>query len=181
MDDVVGDYSESDPAPDAARSFVQRSPQPMPAFENTDAAFTAGAPFLKLFEPTLLLPLLAGGALGVMAWNRYPADTYVVGLGFISGLKEPGIGGYLLGSMSELFDMLLQTSFQQGGVGRPLVAHFVMRDDLVLRLLNQDQFAKLIRLVRLALADHFTVRLKYTEQLSLSLGITAEHALPCLA
>src|SRR5215831_2366660 len=71
--------------------------------------------------------------------------------------------------MSELFDMLLQTSFQQGGVGRPLVAHFVMRDDLVLRLLNQDQFAELIRLVRLALADHFTVRLKYTEQLSLSL------------
>src|SRR5215469_1086243 len=85
MDDVVGDHSESDPAPDAARAFVQRSPQPMPAFEDTDAAFTAGAPFLKLLEPTLLLPLLAGGALCVMAWNRYPADTCLVGFGFISG------------------------------------------------------------------------------------------------
>ena len=57
----------------------------MPAFENTDAALTTGAPFLKLPEPTLLLPLFAGWTLGVMAWNRYPADTYLVGLGFISG------------------------------------------------------------------------------------------------
>ena len=84
MDNVVGDHTESDPAPDAGRSFVQRSPQSMAAFENTDAAFTAGAPFLKLLEPTLFLALLAGGALGVMAWNRYSADTCFVGLGFIS-------------------------------------------------------------------------------------------------
>jgi hypothetical protein len=41
----------------------------MSAFENTDAAFTACAPFLKLFEPTLLLPLLARGAFGVVARN----------------------------------------------------------------------------------------------------------------
>ena len=57
----------------------------MPAFENTDAAFTAGVPFLKLFEPTLPLPLLAGGALGVMARNLYPADPHLLGLGFVGG------------------------------------------------------------------------------------------------
>ena len=74
-----------------------------------------------------------------MAWNRYSADTCFVGLGFIGGGKEPRIGGDLLGSMSELFDMLLQAALQQGGVSRSLVAHLVMRDDLVLRLLNQDQ------------------------------------------
>ena len=38
----------------------------MSAFENTDAAFTACAPFLKFVEPTLLLSLLAGGARGVV-------------------------------------------------------------------------------------------------------------------
>jgi death-on-curing protein len=85
MDDVVGDHAESDPAPNAVRSFVERSPQPMPAFENTDAAFTAGAPFLKFFEPTLFLTLLAGWTLGVMTRNRYPTNAHLLGLGFIGG------------------------------------------------------------------------------------------------
>src|SRR5258708_16437507 len=84
MDDVVGDDAESDPAPDAVRPFVERSAQPMPTFENTDAAFTPGAPFLKLLEPTLLLPLLACGALGVMTPNPYPADPHLLSLGFVS-------------------------------------------------------------------------------------------------
>src|SRR6266852_2612691 len=83
----------------------------MPAFENTDAAFTACAPFLKLLEPTLLLSLLSGGALGVMAGNRYPVDPHLLGLGFVSGGKESGIRRHSLRSVSELFDMLLQTSF----------------------------------------------------------------------
>ena len=85
MNDIVGDYAESDPAPDAVRSFIERSPQPMPAFENADAAFSAGAPFLKLFEPTLFLTLLACGTLGVMARNGYPVDSHLLGLGFVSG------------------------------------------------------------------------------------------------
>ena len=63
VNDVVGDHPESDPAPDAVRPFIERSPQPVPAFENADAAFAAGTPFLKLFEPTLLLALLAAGLL----------------------------------------------------------------------------------------------------------------------
>ena len=69
MNDIVGDHPKSDPAPDAVWSFIKGSPQPMSAFENTDAAFTARAPFLKLLEPTLLLPLLARGAFGVVARN----------------------------------------------------------------------------------------------------------------
>ena len=75
MNDVVGDHAESDPATDSIRSFIERSSQPVPAFENADASLTASAPFLKLFEPRLLLPLLAGRALGVVARYRYPADA----------------------------------------------------------------------------------------------------------
>jgi len=80
-----------------------------------------------------------------------------------------------------VFDMLLQTSFQQGGVGRSLFTHLEMCHDLVFRLLNQDQFAKLVGLVRLAFADHLGVRLEDAEQLSLGLGVATEHPLPCLA
>ena len=56
MNDVVGDHAQPDPTPDAVRSFVERPLQSMPPFENADAAFAAGAPFLKLLEPALLLP-----------------------------------------------------------------------------------------------------------------------------
>ena len=88
MDDVVGDHSESDPAPDAARSFIQRSPQPMPAFENTDATFTPGAPFLKVLEPTLLLPLLAGGLAAAAAIGLAWSGALRVGAALALGMLE---------------------------------------------------------------------------------------------
>src|SRR6516164_2125082 len=90
MNDIVGDHPESDPAPDAVQSFIKGSPQPMSAFENTDAAFTAGAPFLKFFEPTLLLPLLASGAFGVVARNRDPPDPHLLALDSLAAEKNPG-------------------------------------------------------------------------------------------
>src|SRR5260370_27220051 len=96
----------------------------MPTFENTDAAFTAGAPFLKLLEPTLLLPLLAGGALGVMARNRYSADPHLLSLGFVSRSNESPIRRYRLWGASELFHILLQASLPQGGVRWPPFSHF---------------------------------------------------------
>lgn len=92
----------------------------MPAFENTDAAFTAGSPFLKFFKPALLLPLLASRAFGVVTRNGYSFDPHLLGLGFIGGGEESGICGYAFRGPSELFDMLLQTSLQQGGIGWPL-------------------------------------------------------------
>jgi len=92
MNDVVGDHPESDPAPDAVWSFVGRSAQPMPSFENTDAALTAGTPFLKLLEPALLLPLLARLALGPKAGNGNALHPQFLGLGFVGGGKESRIG-----------------------------------------------------------------------------------------
>src|SRR6476646_2088022 len=85
VDEIVGDHAPSDPAPDAVPPSIQRSPQPMSPFENTDAPFAAGTPFLKLLEPALFLPLLARRTLGVMARNRNPADSHLLGLGFVSG------------------------------------------------------------------------------------------------
>src|SRR5262249_25783989 len=90
VDYIVSDHPQPDPASDAIRSFIERSSQPMPAFENTDAAFTACAPFLKLLEPTLLLPLFTGRALGVMARNRYAADPICSALDSLAAEKNPG-------------------------------------------------------------------------------------------
>ena len=85
MNYIVGDHAKSDSALDAVRLFIERAPQPMAAFQNTDAAFTACASLLKLLKPTLLLPLFACGTLGVVARNRDPADAYLMGLGLVSG------------------------------------------------------------------------------------------------
>ena len=84
----------------------------MPAFENADAAFAAGAPFLKLFKPTLFLTQLARRAFGVVARNRYSFDAHLRGLGFVGGGEESGICGYAFRRPAELFDMLLQRSCQ---------------------------------------------------------------------
>ena len=85
MNDVVGDHPEPDPAPDSIRSSIERSSQSVPAFENADASLTARAPLLKLFEPRLFLPLLAGRALGVVTRNRDSLDSHLVGFGFVCG------------------------------------------------------------------------------------------------
>ena len=43
---IVGDHSESNETLYAVESFVSGSLQPVPAFQNTDAALASGAPFL---------------------------------------------------------------------------------------------------------------------------------------
>jgi hypothetical protein len=71
MDEVVCDHAESDPAPDAVGSLVAGSLQAVAPFQHTDAALTAGAPFLQLLEPALFLPLFPGRTLGGVAGNRH--------------------------------------------------------------------------------------------------------------
>src|SRR6266446_231721 len=76
--------------------------------------------------------------------------------------------------------MLVHSGDQQGIVGRPLVADLIMRNNLVLGLLYQDQLPKLIRLMGLAFADDLGVIFKQAESFVLRFGIAAHHALACL-
>ena len=55
VNQVVSDHSESDPSLHAAKSFIAGPPQPMPAFEDADAALAASPPFLQFLKPPLLL------------------------------------------------------------------------------------------------------------------------------
>src|SRR5215469_644214 len=136
MDEVVGDHAQPDPTTNPVRPFVEGTPQTMPALEDTDSALTAGAPFLKFFEPTLLLPQLSGGTFGVMTGNRYPLHSHVVSLGFVGGGEESRICRHFPRCPPELFDMPLQTAFEQGAVGRSVFAHLIVRNNLIFRLLH---------------------------------------------
>src|SRR5215469_10974058 len=136
MDEVVGDHAQPDPTTNPVRPFVEGTPQTMPALENTDATLTASAPFLKFFEPTLLLPQLSGGTFGVMTGNRYPLHSHVLSLGFVGGGEESRIRCHFPRCTPELLDMLLQTACEQGAVGRPLFAHLIVRNNLIFRFLH---------------------------------------------
>src|SRR5450631_1321825 len=102
VNDVVGDYAESNPALDAVPPFVAGTLQPMPAFENADTSLTSSAPFLRFLEPALLLPLLTRRALGGMAGNRDTLHAHLFGLGFIGRREETGIGSHQIRRLTKL-------------------------------------------------------------------------------
>ena len=59
VDQVVGDNPKPDKTPHAIGSFVAAAMESMTSLQDADAAFTTGAPFLSLLEPTRSLTLLA--------------------------------------------------------------------------------------------------------------------------
>src|ERR1035441_9783644 len=64
VDEVVGDYPETNPALHSVVTFVATTIQSVAPLEYADAAFAPGSPFLAVAEPALLLFPLAFGALG---------------------------------------------------------------------------------------------------------------------
>ena len=69
VDDIVRDDSKTDPPLYALGALVKGSVQPMTPFQDANAALTAGAPLLRVLEPTLLLFQLAFLTLGRTAGN----------------------------------------------------------------------------------------------------------------
>src|SRR5215470_6652032 len=64
IDEVVGKHPKSDPAFDADIAAISAAVETMPPLGDADAPLAAGAPFLAVAEPTLLLLAFAFGALG---------------------------------------------------------------------------------------------------------------------
>src|SRR5215471_2031375 len=64
IDEVVGKHSKSDPAFDADIAAISAAVETVPPLGDADASLAAGAPFLAVAEPTLLLLAFAFGALG---------------------------------------------------------------------------------------------------------------------
>ena len=110
----------------------------MPALENADTAFAPRAPFLEVFEPALLLilfPLLAGTSIGGYGNAFY---SQLLGSHLIAGREKPRIGRKRLRRNSKLLYVLLQRGKQQGRIRGPFLQYFVMRDELILDLLELD-------------------------------------------
>jgi len=136
VDQVVGDNSKPNKPPHSVRSSVAAATDPVTPFENADAAFTAGAPFLGFLKPPLFLLLFALRALGGSTGDRHPLHAHLLGLGFIGGREETRIGGGHLGSTPELLDMPLDGRSQQSCITGALIEYLVMRNDLIFGFLE---------------------------------------------
>ena len=64
IDEVVGKHPKSDPAFDADIASISAAVETVPPLGDADSPLAAGAPFLAVAEPTLLLLAFAFGALG---------------------------------------------------------------------------------------------------------------------
>lgn len=74
----------------------------MTALQQADAALAAGAPLLRISEPTLLLHSSALRALGAEVRDRDALDASRVRVGFVAGREEAGVRGDQPRGMSEL-------------------------------------------------------------------------------
>ena len=113
VDQVVRDDAEADPALDAGHAFVATAAESMAAFEKTDAPLTAGAPFLGVAEPALLLELPALRALGGAIWDGHPLDAPGPGCGLIAQREEGGIGSDQIGPSAQELLVPLDRAQQQ--------------------------------------------------------------------
>src|SRR5260370_4360867 len=152
----------------------------MSPLENADAAFAAGAPFLRLLKPALLLFLLALLTFGGAAGNGHSLHTQMFGLGFVGGGEEAGVGSREIRNPAKQLLVLFDGRRQQIGITGALVEYFAVDDDLVLRFLDFDHLAEFSRLTCLAFPNDFCVRLKHAEDFVLRSRVASQHAFPCL-
>jgi hypothetical protein len=55
VDQVVGDHSKTNPAPNSFLAMVSTTRQSMSSFQDADSAFTSRSPFLPILEPLTFL------------------------------------------------------------------------------------------------------------------------------
>ena len=75
MVEIVGDYAKADPPLHAGIASIDTPSQAVPPLQHADAALAAGAPFLSLLEPALLLLALPLGTFGGAIGNADPLDA----------------------------------------------------------------------------------------------------------
>ena len=134
LDQVVGEYPV--PAPDRGSvPAVQEGAVPaVAAFEVADPAFAAGAPFLRLLEPPLLLFLLAFLTLGGATGNGHSLHAQFFGLGFVGGGEESRVGKRQIRNSTHQLLVFFDRRRQQIGVAGALVEDFAVNDDLPFRM-----------------------------------------------
>src|SRR5215472_3396976 len=176
VDEIVGDDPEADPALHSIVARIAASVETMPTLADADAPLAPGAPSLAAAEPALLLLTLARGTLGRAIGNADTFDAFGVRGDLVLGGVEASVSREQVRYPSQHCRVHLNRWDQQVRITRPLGIHFIVDDDLVFRLLQLHQLAKLSRLGRLALADHLGRWLEDADDLASAAGLAPENA-----
>src|SRR5437667_1691833 len=180
VDEVVGDDAEPDPALHSGTALVTAAIEPVSPFDDADAPFASGSPFLAIAEPALFLLTLALGALGGAIGDADAFDTSRFRRRLILSGVEPGVCGHKARRAAEPGLMDFDCWNQQVRIARPLIVDFVVDHDLVFCLLQLDHLAELVELAGLALANDFGRGLEHAEELAFCPRVAAEDAFPGL-
>src|SRR5262249_42214789 len=171
---IVGDNAEAHPAVHAVFAMVTTAVESMSAFQYTDPAFAADAPPLSPTEPALALVCAPRGRLRTPTRQYDSAHTAVGCRPLVGRRAEAAITGGEIGGASEDGLVPIQSGGPQRHIGGSLRVDVVRRDDLMLRLLNGDELAKLVRLRNLAFANRLRVRLEDAQHFVGDAGIAAQ-------
>src|SRR5262245_29083925 len=132
---------------------IPASVETMPTLAYADAPLAPGAPSLAAAEAARLLAL-AIGALGGVIGNADTFDASGMRRDLVLGGVEAGISREQVRYPSQHCRVPLNRWDQPVRIIRPLGIHVIVNDDLVLRLLQLHELAKLSRHGRFAFADH---------------------------
>src|SRR6478752_5805979 len=164
---LSSDHAEADPALHSGIAPVAAAIETVSPLDHADAPLAAGAPFLAVAEPTLLLFAFALRALGGAVGDADALDA----LGFrgrlVLGRVEAGIRRHQVRRAAQRCLMRFDRGEQQVRVAGPPIVDFVGDDDLVLRLLQFDDFAEFGGLAGLAFPNNFSGRLEQADILVL--------------
>ena len=113
VDEVVGDHAEPDPALHAGLAPVAAAREAVPALDDADASFAAGAPFLAVAEPAFLLLASALLALGRAIGDADALDAPGFGGSLVPGGVERGVRSNQVGRAPEFALVLVDGGDQQ--------------------------------------------------------------------
>src|ERR1035438_3564823 len=128
IDQVIADYSESDPSFHPGVSFVAASMQPVPAFEYADSSFATNSPLLSFAEPALLLMSAPFWAPGGVIGNGNTFHSHVLNLGFSLCGVEAGITGDHCRNAVKALLVHFHRGDQQIFIVGPLLIYLVSND-----------------------------------------------------
>jgi len=143
--------------------------------DHTNPSFTSCAPRLGSLEPTLFFPAASLLTAGVPIGNGNIFHSQGFGLFFIRPRVKPSVGCNPSWNSTQFALVGCDRWQQQALIAGPLFEHFIVSNNLVLRFLEFDHVAKLVRLRRLPLAYDFRVGFKQAQQFVLKLRNSSEN------
>jgi len=143
----------------------------------TDGGFFPRPPVQRPLEPTFLLVL--GTCLRQAPTRRqgYLLHSQILGLALVLRREKSAVRRGQGGSLPEHILMLFQGGQERIRVRRIPLQNFVTAHDPVLYFVNAHQPTKLVRLMRLPLADHLRMRLKQAQHFPRDVIVPSPYAL----